>query len=49
MTDVSSRHNHLQLRQLNWFSSLYMDGMRSVRDMMTEADPDFIFGADIVR
>jgi len=25
-----------------------VDGVSSVRDMMAEADPDFIFGADIV-
>lgn len=48
-TDASSRHQLLQLRQLDWFSALDMDEVSSIRALMAEADPDIILGADIVR
>lgn len=48
-TDASSRHQFLQLRQLDWFSALDMNEVSSIRALMAEADPDVILGADIVR
>lgn len=48
LADASSRHHHLQVKQLDWFSSLDADGISDVRDLMAKADPDFVFGADIV-
>lgn len=48
-TDASSRHQLLQLRQLDWFSALDMNEVSSIRALMAEADPDVILGADIVR
>jgi hypothetical protein len=47
--DASSGHRDIQFKHLDWFSSLSADGISSVCDMMAEADPDFVFGADIVR
>ena len=49
LTDASSGHQNLQFRQLDWFLALHPDRSSSVRDMMAEADPDIILGADIVR
>ena len=49
LTDASSRHRLLQLRQLDWFSALDVNEISSVCGFMTEADPDIILGADIVR
>lgn len=48
LADASSGHQNLQFRQLDWFLALHPDGSPSVRDMMIEADPDIILGADIV-
>lgn len=48
LADASSRHKCLKFRQLDWFSALEADGISSIRDMMEEADPDFMLGADIV-
>jgi hypothetical protein len=49
LADASSGHQHLQFRQLDWFSALHADDIPFVRDMMAEADADLILGADIVR
>lgn len=48
LSDASSRHQRLQLRQLDWFSALDTDGISSIRGLMAEADQDVIVGADIV-
>jgi hypothetical protein len=42
-------HQLLRLRQLDWFSALNVNEIASIRGLMAEADPDVIFGADIVR
>jgi len=49
LADASARHLHLHLRQLDWFSALDVNGISSARELMVEANPDFILGADIVR
>jgi hypothetical protein len=49
LADASSRHQHVHLRRLDWFSALDANGILSVRGLIAEADPDVILGADIVR
>jgi len=49
LADASARHQYLRLRQLDWFSALDVNGISSARELMVEADPVFILGADIVR
>lgn len=47
--DASSRHQHLQFRQLDWFSALDANEISLVHGLTAEADPDVLLGADIVR
>jgi len=46
--NASSRHQNVHLRQLDWFSAMDTDGIPSTRGLIAEANPDIIFGADIV-
>jgi len=46
--NASSKHRYLRLGQLDWFSASDPNEISSVRELMAEADPDVILGADIV-